>query len=139
MTVHVRNGKGGKTRVVGLGYKSAQAVERFLRKRVEYTYLANSPWLFPAWYGEALTYNGLTLMLRRRFRQAGLEFTGAHAFRRGFAISYLESGGSPGDLRVLAGIRRRCCVATRAGPSSMVSGRQSYRQVRGLEVGELPT
>lgn len=103
MTLHVQSGKGGKARVVGLGYKSAQAVERFLRKRAEYTYLANSHWLFPSWYGEALTYNGLTLMLRRRFKKAGLEFVGAHAFRRGFAISYLESGGSPEDLRVLAG------------------------------------
>lgn len=87
MTLHVESGKGGKARVVALGYRSAQAVERFLRKRRDLTYLAVSPWLFPAWYGQAFSYNGLTLMLRRRFNEAGLEFHGAHAFRRGFAIS----------------------------------------------------
>jgi site-specific recombinase XerD len=103
MTLHVRKGKGKKERIVGIGYKPSQAIERYLRKRADYMYLEASPWLFANWYGEELTENALTLMLGKRFRASGATFRGAHAFRRGFAIAYLDSGGSPEDLRVLAG------------------------------------
>ncbi len=91
-------GKGSKERLVAVGYATAQAVERYLRKRPDAT-----PWLFANWRGERLTYNALTIMLRKRFNAAGLEFKGAHGFRRGFAMAFLDSGGSPEDLRVLAG------------------------------------
>ncbi len=42
-------------------------------------------------------------MLERRFREAGVTFRGAHAFRRGFAMQYLAAGGQEGDLKELAG------------------------------------
>ena len=43
------------------------------------------------------------MMLKRRFRAAGVKFRGAHAFRRGFAMEYLASGGQEGDLKQLGG------------------------------------
>jgi site-specific recombinase XerD len=91
-------GKGQKERLVGVGYKAAQAVERYLRRRTD-----NAPWLFTSWHGIQLTYNALTIMLRKRFKQARLDFGGVHAFRRGFAMAFLDSGGSPEDLRTLCG------------------------------------
>ena len=36
-------------------------------------------------------------------RVTGLRFRGMHAFRRGFAITFLDAGGDPKDLRTLAG------------------------------------
>lgn len=86
-------GKADKQRRVSIGHKTAQAIERYLRKRV-----FKSDWL---WLGSAnspLRLNGLRLLLVRRFRDAGVKFRGAHAFRRGFAMEYLASGGQEGDL-----------------------------------------
>jgi site-specific recombinase XerD len=91
-------GKGNKERLVGVGYATAQAVERYSRRRTD-----SAPWLFVSRARTQLSYGGLTLMLRKRFRAAGLDYKGAHGFRRGFAMAYLDSGGSPEDLRVLAG------------------------------------
>jgi integrase len=91
-------GKGQKERLVGVGYATARAVERYMRRRKD-----SGPWLFASWNGEQLTFNALSIMLRRRFKQAGLKFEGAHAFRRGFAMAFLDSGGSPEDLRELCG------------------------------------
>ena len=91
-------GKGNKERIVGIGYKCARSIERYLRRRND-----DSPWLFVGKGGRQLTHNALRLMVGRRARQSGTASKGLHAFRRGFAIAYLESGGSPEDLRTLAG------------------------------------
>ena len=91
-------GKGSKQRRVSIGHKTAQAIERYLRKRP-----AKSDWM---WIGSAnknLALNGLRMMLQRRFNDAGVKFRGAHAFRRGFAMQYLASGGQEGDLKELGG------------------------------------
>ncbi|MGH8262637.1 MAG: tyrosine-type recombinase/integrase, partial [Steroidobacteraceae bacterium] len=45
----------------------------------------------------------LRMCLKRRFRDAGVPFHGVHAFRRTFAIAYLEAGGSAQDLQEIAG------------------------------------
>ena len=91
-------GKASKQRRVCIGHKTAQAIERYLRKRP-----VKSDWL---WLGSAnrpLETKGLRMMLVRRFRDAGVKFRGAHAFRRGFAMEYLASGGQEGDLKELGG------------------------------------
>ena len=91
-------GKAGKQRRVSIGHKCAEAIERYVRKRgVTSTYL----WLASG--NRAFSTNGLRMMLERRFKDAGVEFRGAHAFRRGFAMSYLESGGALDDLKELGG------------------------------------
>ena len=91
-------GKASKQRRVGLGSKSAMAVERYLRKRG-----SKSDWLWLGSGGNPLNTNGLRMMLQRRFSNAGVKFQGAHAFRRGFAMEYLASGGQEGDLKELGG------------------------------------
>jgi site-specific recombinase XerD len=96
LTVRVM-GKGNRERIVGIGHTTAEALHRYLRRRKE------APWLFMGRRGRPLSFTGLTLMLRRRFEAAGLPFSGIHGFRRAFAISYLEAGGDPLDLKTLAG------------------------------------
>ena len=76
-------GKASKQRRVGLGSKS--------------------DWLWLDSGGNPLNTNGLRMMLQRRFSNAGVKFQGAHAFRRGFAMEYLASGGQEGDLKELGG------------------------------------
>ena len=51
----------------------------------------------------SFTINGLRMMLERHFKDAGIDFRGAHAFRRGFAMSSLEAGGQENDLKELGG------------------------------------
>lgn len=90
-------GKGNRERIVGVGHATAEVLHRYLRRRKE------APWLFMGRRGRPLSFSGLTLMLRRRFAAAGVPFGGIHGFRRAFAISYLEGGGDPLDLKTLAG------------------------------------
>ena len=97
LSVMVRRGKGGKERRVGTSAITAQAIDRYHRRRQP------SPWLFAARGDGPLTFSALRNMLRRLFLDVGLEFRGVHAFRRGFAISFLDAGGDPEDLRTLAG------------------------------------
>ena len=91
-------GKAGKQRRVSIGHKTAQAIERYLRKRA-----IKSDWLWLGSANKPLIINGLRMMLQRRFKDAGVRFRGAHAFRRGFAMEYLASGGQEGDLEELGG------------------------------------
>ncbi len=91
-------GKASKQRRVSIGSKSAMAIERYLRKRG-----TKSDWLWLGSGNKQLNTNGLRMMLQRRFADAGVKFRGAHAFRRGFAMQYLASGGQEGDLKELGG------------------------------------
>jgi len=91
-------GKASKQRRVSIGNNSAMAIERYLRKR-----RTKSDWLWLGSGNKPLTTNGLRMMLQRRFNEAGIKFRGAHAFRRGFAMEYLASGGQEGDLKELGG------------------------------------
>jgi site-specific recombinase XerD len=97
LTIQVK-GKAGKERRVSIGQSTAQALERYMRKR-----RAESPWLWVGSGNTNLTPNGLRMMLERRFAAAGIKFRGAHAFRRAFAMAFLENGGQEGDLKSLAG------------------------------------
>jgi integrase/recombinase XerC len=97
LSLIVMRGKGGKERRVGIGPVTAQAIERYHRRRQP------SPWLFAAAGGSPLSPNAIRLMLERLFGAASVPFQGVHAFRRGFAISFLDAGGDPEDLRTLAG------------------------------------
>ena len=62
-----------------------------------------SDWLWLGSNNSLITLNGLRMMLRRRFESADVTFRGVHAFRRGFAMSYLADGGQEGDLKELGG------------------------------------
>ena len=91
-------GKASKQRRVSIGHKTAQAIERYLRRR-----RVQAEWLWLGSANKPLIINRLRMMLQRRFNDAGVKFRGAHAFRRGFAMEYLASGGQEGDLKELGG------------------------------------
>ncbi len=84
--VVVRKGKGGKPRTVYLGSRSRRALRAYLRERTEETAL----WLTDD--GDALTYTGLKMMMRRRAKYAGVPVPQIHAFRRWFALTCLRNG-----------------------------------------------
>jgi site-specific recombinase XerD len=98
-------GKGDRRRTVAFGRNTAKAIDRYLRARPK----TESPWL---WLGRKgrLTDTGVSQMLRRRAREAGIGDIHAHLFRHTFAHQWLADGGSEGDLMRLAGWRSRTMV-----------------------------
>ena len=98
LTLRVEKGKGGRWREVSISHTTAEAIDRMLRRRQD-----ESEWLFVTRDGRGLTTNGLRMMLDRAWRDVGLEFRGVHAFRRGWAITMLDAGADPSDVKTLAG------------------------------------
>ena len=121
-------GKAGKQRRVSIGHVAATAMERYLRKRS-----ANSTYLWLASGNKPFSNNGLAMMLRRRFTDVGVSFRGAHAFRRAFAMSYLESGGALDDLKELGGWEHYAMVSRYARASA---GQRAVRAHKKFSPGD---
>lgn len=117
-------GKGRKERLVGVGFKAAKSVDRYIRNRND-----DARWLFLSGRGQ-MSYNGVRLMLGRRFRQAGIgdRYAGVHGFRRSFAVAFLDSGGSPLDLQTLAGWSSPSMTARYVRASQTELGLKAHRQ-----------
>lgn len=96
-------GKGGHTRAVRFGTKTAIAVDRYLRLRRGHRH-AESPAL---WLGQdgPMTGSGFAQVIAKRCAAAGLPRLHPHQFRHTFAHEYLAAGGQEGDLQRLAGWR----------------------------------
>ena len=122
-------GKAGKERFVGIGHKTAQAIERYSRRRQQ-----ESQWLWATTGNRVpFTINGLRMMLERHFKDAGVEFRGAHAFRRGFAMSYLAAGGQENDLKELGGWSSYAMVSRYARGNA---GERAVRAHQALSPGD---
>jgi integrase len=111
-------GKGGRWRLVRFGRKAALDLDRYLTSRAEHP-RASDPAL---WIGKkgAVTGSGIFQIVRRRGREAGIGGAFVHLFRHSFADRWLKSGGSEGDLMVLAGWRSRSMLM-RYGASAATS------------------
>ena len=96
--VHVRRGKGGKSRVTFVGAQARKALLAYLRYRGN----ADGP-LWVASDGHRLRFSGLRQIVRRRATKAGVPVPGLHAFRRAFAIGCLRGGVDLESLRRLLG------------------------------------
>lgn len=85
-SLSVIRGKGEKDRVVYFGAKTARYLIRHMRG------LESNDYLFPNSHtGKKMNRNGLTQLLRRIGKAAGVQCT-AHKFRRTFAINSLRNG-----------------------------------------------
>jgi site-specific recombinase XerD len=95
-------GKGGKGRVVRIGYDTARSLDRYIRVRARHA----QAWRPQLWLGAnnrgPLTANGIYQMIARRGRQCGVEVY-PHRFRHHFSHTWLDRGGAEGDLMELNG------------------------------------
>lgn len=96
-------GKGGKQRVIKFDAKTGQALDRYMRVRAASKMAARSDRL---WLGTnhrmPLTPNGVRQVITRRAEQAGFHIH-PHLFRHYFSHTWLDKGGSEGDLMELNG------------------------------------
>jgi site-specific recombinase XerD len=96
-TALVRHGKGNRARVVVFGDSSAQALQRWLRKRGR-----DAGPLFVSVRGDRLTPGGLSQLLSRIKRRSGVQVR-PHMLRHSWAHYSLESGMREHDVMNLAG------------------------------------
>jgi site-specific recombinase XerD len=96
-------GKGGHTRAVRFGSKTAVAIDRYLRLRRGHRHATADA----LWLGQdgPLSVSGLAQVIARRCTASGLPRLHPHQFRHTFAHEYLAAGGQEGDLQRLAGWR----------------------------------
>lgn len=101
LQVAVVRGKGNRLRTVPFGTKTTEALDRYMRARRSHKG-ASEPWLWLGRYGR-LGDTGISQVVVRRGRQAGLGRIHPHQFRHSFAHHWLHEGGSEGDLQRIAG------------------------------------
>lgn len=101
-------GNGRHVRLLPIGAKTLQAIDRYLRKRSQHRN-ASLPWL---WIGPKgrMTPSGIRQMVWRRSQAAGIGRIHPHQLRHTFAHEWLAQGGSEGDLVKLTGWKSRAMV-----------------------------
>ena len=122
-------GKGRRPRSCPFGAKTAQALSRYLRARLKH----RQGHLEALWLGEQgrgpMTESGITQIIRRRGRQAGLEGLHPHMFRHTFAAEWLAAGGNEGDLMKLTGWQRREMVDRYGAKVAAERAQEAHRRL----------
>lgn len=94
-------GKGGHTRAVRFGTKTAVALDRYLRLRRGHRHAGDGA----LWLGQdgPIRESAVAQLIAKRCARVGLPRLHPHQFRHTFAHQYLTHNGQEGDLQRLAG------------------------------------
>ncbi len=104
-TLMVREGKGRKDRMVPLGERAAQWIEKYIEEvRPGYAMEPDKGYVFITEYGEAMIKNRLSDAIKKHIEGAGINKPGAcHIFRHSMATHMLENGADIRHIQLILG------------------------------------
>ena len=121
-------GKGGRPRIVKIGYDAARAVVRYVRARARHP----QAWRAQLWLGAGgrglLTASGIYQAVTRRGRQCGTDVW-PHRFRHHFSHTWLDRGGPEGDLMELSGWSSPQMLARYGASARSARARRTYDRI----------
>ena len=121
-------GKGGRPRIVKIGYDTARTLDRYLRARARHPQAHRAQLWLGAGSRGPLTASGIYQAVTRRGRQCGVNVW-PHRFRHHFSHTWLDRGGPEGDLMELNGWSSPQMLARYGASARSARARRTYDRI----------